>query len=214
MCRMYGVFAVRIVEGGNLASPSAAISSHPPSGHTEYSWPADGGGARIPAGHTAFSWGAAGASGGGSGVSAHAACWLRGRRVAGLTDCLWLQSGGDETADAAPRREAWGDPATDLDLEGQRRVDIYCGNPMVQTIRARVHLYTRRYDLMGGGAPPASGPATPSPRGVGGGSCAGGGPGPGAGPGDGPGDGEPEPTWRSISEAEPESVHTQSTFGS
>ena len=161
---MYGVFAVRIVEGGNGLADLAP--TRPPNGHTEFSWPATGGSGAIPAGHTEFSWGATGGGEGGTG------------------------------AGATPRREAWGGGDEEsLDLEEQQRVDVYCGNPTVATIRARVHLYTRRYDLMGGGAPPPSGPATPSPRGVAGGGSAGGGRG---------ADGEPKPTWRSISTPEPE----------
>ena len=56
-----------------------------------------------------------------------------------------------ESSDAAHGRTA--------QSKGRRELDIFCGNPMVQTVRARVHLYTRRYDIAGGGAGGAGGGA-------------------------------------------------------
>jgi hypothetical protein len=173
---MYGVFAVRVIEDDSSGGgePGSAQAVRPPPGHTDYSWAAPADSSRIPAGHTAFSWNA-----GRTRIvysqplcrSDPAAVPLA--RAISLPLCGAAAAGGAASATGgsdrargtggsgqAPRREAWGD-ATDPALVGARQLDVYCGNPMVQTVRARVHLYTRRYDLAGGGGgtPP---PPTPT----------------------------------------------------
>ena len=121
---MHGIFSVRVNLQGGGREPEPAATTEPAAME-----PAEGAAdRRTPVGHTAYSW-----AGGGDAVPA------------GHTPFSWR---GAAPGPAQPGSAA---KAAAAKADDERRVDVYCGNPMVQTVRGRVHLYSRRYDYQGDG---------------------------------------------------------------